>query len=315
MGMLGTVAIAMMVGDLRFHFTFEHLRGEHYHHGMRFSVLANFGPNEFSALVGQTTVLLFGVLSCVKGRKALLMSAAPLLANLYVVLYAYSRSGWLSLMAGVCVIGVVRKRIILVILVVLVLGYKFILPTSVVERIQMTTGESGELDHASAARVGVWGQALKTIAVNPIGVGFEGCRALGLGEAGARDTHNMYLKVALEWGLLGAVVYVYLYVLALRRGWLVYRYGETDFSKGFGLGFVCATVANMVGNVFDQHFGWFDVTGNWWLYWAGVEWLALHKAKGKSERGGWREEAEEESLEAKGTEPGPFGEDESTASD
>ena len=77
----------------------------------------------------------------------------------------------------------------------------------------------------------------QTLSENPFfGVGFGGFGlAVSPGET-LTDTHNFYMKMLSEQGIIGISLFLLILTLAFRSGWQLYREGQTPFYKGLGLG-------------------------------------------------------------------------------
>src|SRR5437879_7042228 len=90
------------------------------------------------------------------------------------------------------------------------IGWQVFLPNSVQERITMTYTEEGELESSAQTRVQLWEDAMQLFHQNPIlGTGFNTYSYLGRTEK-YRDTHNYYLKVLVETGIVGLLVFLWL---------------------------------------------------------------------------------------------------------
>lgn len=135
-------------------------------------------------------------------------------------------------------------------LIVILVIWKSVLPTSVIERIEGTFVDQGNLEQVAGAdvvsvggteltttgRKQLWDQAMEYFKKNPItGIGFRTFANLT-----GMDTHNVYIKFMAEQGIIGLIINLWLYYLALRSGWRLYRMANEQLLKAFGFAFLCA---------------------------------------------------------------------------
>ena len=70
----------------------------------------------------------------------------------------------------------------------------------------MTSDTNGQLDSSAQSRVNLWEDATNTIESNPIfGTGYATYQLTAHYDR-LRDTHNWYIKVMLETGIIGIVI-------------------------------------------------------------------------------------------------------------
>lgn len=114
--------------------------------------------------------------------------------------------------------------------------WQTIFPLNVVERIKQTKSDEGNLDHSSASRLTLWQDALNLFMESPVmGVGYAVVPFYGLSE-GQNDTHNVYMKIFAEEGIIGIVIFLVLLMLCFRSGWKLYCLATNGFRKGLGMG-------------------------------------------------------------------------------
>lgn len=265
------MTLSMLANDFYFRNTFEWFKSEHFYQKGRISTFEDLGPNEMASFVSQGTILLLGIWLTYKHKWSRYWIGFVILANFYVILYSYSRGSYLAVLAACIFLGLIKERRILFALLLVIVLWTSILPNSVVERINMTQNEQGELDHASQVRIDVWYEGLNSFAQNPLGIGFAHYQSLGFGDTGKRDAHNMFVKMIVELGIQGLSIYILLYLLGIRSGWNLYRTADNGLFKGLGLGFIACIIANIVCNLFGQDWMLFSVTTYYWVFWALVE--------------------------------------------
>lgn len=233
--------------------------------------IVGLGANHFGAFIAHYCTLLFGLYLVDKHRvrKWIYLGAAVL--SIHPLFFAYSRGAYLATLVAIFVLGLLRARILLIALVVLAITWQFVLPTTVVERITMTQTSSGQLEDSAAHRLVLWQYAEKAFKDNPLfGIGFN-TFGLTVPEGELTDTHNYYLKIAAEQGLIGLVVLSLILMRALWSGWRLFRTARSDFHRGLGLGFVASTVAMMSTNIFGDRWSYFILGSYYWIFWALVD--------------------------------------------
>lgn len=267
---VGLMALTMLLMDRSFYSTFQWVKEWHYSHKQRITgAFTYLGPNELGGFYAQYTMLLvslFLVLKRVvmKGALAVIISF-----NFYCILYLFSRGAYLAVAAGLTFLGIVADRRILAALLALFLGWKMLLPVSVVERIEMTQTEEGT-DTSVLGRLNMWEKAEEIITNNLIiGVGFGSTPHLGFvsysGEKARNNIHNGYLEVLLQTGLIGLTCVLYIFYKGLRKGWALYRQSDDPFYQGLGLGLVTVIIASLVSNLTGDKWSYLPVMGYFWI--------------------------------------------------
>jgi O-antigen ligase len=126
------------------------------------------------------------------------------------------------------------------------------------------TYEDGQVDSSSGERVQLWEDALTIIPQNPIlGTGFDTYKLLGRSED-YTDTHNYYMKVTVENGLLGLVLFLLLLWKMTREAITLMRSSKDPFFRGLGLGFGAMMVCVVVVNCFGDRWMFQQVTAYMW---------------------------------------------------
>jgi O-antigen ligase len=198
-------------------------------------------------------------------------------------MYSFSRGAYAGALAGLFFIGMFKSRKVLIGLFVFLLFWKSIVPVSVVDRVENvfldsdTTAKvlegkeesveiAGQKVFTSGRRVH-WRNAFDYFLEHPIlGTGYR-TYAISTGS----DTHNVYLKTLAEQGMIGFMIYLWLYLLAFRSGWRLYKRADEELVKAFGFGFVCAVVGSMVVNFFGDRWTYLQLGGLYWIFWALVD--------------------------------------------
>jgi O-antigen ligase len=205
-----------------------------------------------------------------KDRYRRILYAGVFVMNVYCVLFLYSRAAYLSGLIGLLVMGLIRSRKVLILLLLVPVFWKTVLPVSVQDRITMTTQEDGKLDSSVEGRLALWAFGWDMFKSHPIfGVGYGRYNSMTRGidrDGRARDPHNLYVKYLAEKGIIGFGVLLLFFYQCLRTGWRLYRDSRDGFLQGLGLGFFVCVICNMVGNIFGDRFTWINVMAYFWVF-------------------------------------------------
>jgi len=281
------VVFSLFLTDIYFYREFRWYKTYHYTHAMRVSgPFVYLGPNELGAFFAQYGVLLLALLFYPAGYLKKLFFGIVFGFNFYCLMYSFSRAGYLAFPIGVAFILFLKSKKLLILLIVLIvmlfLAPKLLpvklLPVSVIERIEMTTlseeekikrmdkqggDKEPEFDPSAEGRFDLWDSALEMFKQNPLfGAGYRSFSYIH-----HIDTHNNFLKILAELGIIGFLIYLYLYYLAFRSGWQLYRNAKDSFLKNLGLGFAGCVIANMVVNVTHDNWSYINLMGFYWIIW------------------------------------------------
>ena len=222
------------------------------------------GPNETAAFLNQYTMILIALFFQVKKKALRGILGFLIFTNLNSIIFLFSRGAYLATWIGLFFFSLIRKKVFLIPLIMIIIGWHIFLPQDVQQRITMTVDESGQLEASAQTRVLLWEQSWHLFQQNPIfGVGFHVFRELGLV---AGDTHNIYFKLLAEQGILGLLIFLVLYVFFLKEGWKLYKQGDDDLAKGLGIGFVCCIIVMMANNLFGNRWTHASMSGYLWIF-------------------------------------------------
>lgn len=227
------------------------------------------GVNGFAAFEAMFSVFLLGLYSYQKQWIARLGILGLLATCLYCLLFAFSRGGYLGFLTGVLTIGILKSRKLLLAVVLLVVAWQTVLPTSVQDRILMTRnadpGSKAEFDSSSEERLVLWRDAVELFKRNPItGTGFDTYGYMG--RVGSyRDTHNYYVKVVAETGLVGLALYLFLLYRLLGVARRLVRRATDPLWAGIALGFMALLTSAYVLNFFGDRWMYQQVDGYLWV--------------------------------------------------
>ena len=225
------------------------------------------GPNEVAAFYASYTMVLFGVFLFIKEKRWKIVLGVLILLNLYCDLFLFSRGEYMATLAGLLLISIVRQKKLIIPIALLLIFWQVILPKQVVERIKYTE-QGGKLDASAANRLEYWQESINYFKESPlVGTGFNTFVYMGL----KRDTHNLFLRTLAEQGIIGLVFLLWIMILALKRGWRLYKNANDNFLKGLGLGFCACVIAVMVGNFFGDRWTYLQLGAYFWVYLGMVE--------------------------------------------
>lgn len=233
--------------------------------------VVGLNANHFGAFIAHYAVFALGLFAVDKHKVRRWLYLLTFFGSLYPLFYSYSRGAYVAVLAALLVLGVLRWRLLLVVLAVFLLTWSSVLPDSVVDRINTTESEDGELEESAALRIVVWNLAEKLFTDHPVfGIGFNGFWFASEGLR-LRNVHNYYLQTLAEQGVIGTLLFAALFCLAIASGWRLYKLGDDDFFKGMGLGFVVCVVAVMVTNVFGDRFSQLALGSYFFVLWGLVD--------------------------------------------
>ena len=224
------------------------------------------GVNGFAAFEAQFVVFL-AALSAFEPKRLLKYGYLALaLFSTICLMYSLSRGGYLAILLGMLFLGIVKQRKLLVILAVFIFTWTSIVPAAVRERVTMTYDEtSGNLDHSAATRVNLWSEAMATFDSSPVvGVGFY-TYAYSQHLNNYKDSHNFYVKVLAETGVVGLLVFLWLLAKTLRAGLTLFWSAQDPFLNSLGLGLASWVVAAAVANFFGDRWTFLQVNGYMWV--------------------------------------------------
>ena len=272
------VCFTMLAMDFNFYSTFRWLRSEHYSDLMRISgPIGYLGPNELGLFYSIYTFLLLGISYFVEDKKLKYLMLFVCACNFYPILFSYSRSAYLCALAGFLTLGLLKDRKLLVLLIVLVIFYSFILPRSVVERINMTFLEEGQIseekERSSAIDVGgveldtvgrkqLWDKAIIYFKQEPLlGIGFETFR-----HKEGWITHSLLMKILAEQGLVGMAIFIVFIFMIQWQSYRLFRHSKSKLGQGIGLGLFSSIILYLVGTLGGDTSLYYHFMAFLWLF-------------------------------------------------
>src|SRR3989338_2530006 len=238
------------------------------------------GPNEVAAFYNQYTIILLSVYFFMKkgGKKTLLLLL--ILLNTYCMMFMYSRAAYLAAAVVLFLLFAFKKKWLLVPLLLVALFWQVALPEKAVQRFEETTDVSGELEDSAERRLLIWDKGMELFRENSlvgIGHGVFGQLGYDLG-----DTHNIYVKILVEQGIVGMLIFAILIFTFLSEGFRLYKNGDDDLSKGLGLGFVICVFVLLVNNIFGNRWSYLELSAYFWIFAGLVARLNIISQEGNS---------------------------------
>ena len=222
------------------------------------------GPNEVAAFYSQFTILLISVFFGFKKGIKKIFLLGLICVGVYCIVFLFSRAAYLAFVVALFLLLLFRKPLYLIPLLAVLICWQTVLPSEVKTRIEMTTTETGQLDASAENRLVVWQQSIELFKSDPIfGVGFGVFRYMGF-QLG--DTHNIYLKILAEQGIIGFFVFLILIFAFFREGWKLFRRGEDELARSLGFGFLMCLVALLINNLFGDRWTYFQLSAYLWVF-------------------------------------------------
>jgi O-antigen ligase len=278
------IFLIVLIKDWRFWNSFKYVHiGDSFSDNSRMGAFGELGSNHFAAFIVEYLAVLIGVTLFTEKKKFIPIYGLGIIINIFVLFYTYSRAAYLALGFLFLFFGIFRKKLIIIsTIVVLLFGSLIVsyLPPSVVNRVEMTTTEEGELEGSSAHRVTIWKIGWDIFLQNPVlGIGYHMTPSYILVD-GLQNMHNYFLQVLVELGLVGFFLFLFLFFSASKSGWILYKITSDSFEKGIGLGFCGCVFASMICNFFGDRWTFIEMQGYWWAIWGLIDVCIIQNKQG-----------------------------------
>ena len=123
----------------------------------------------------------------------------------------------------------------------------------------------GEFDTSAQDRMLLWNDAMNLFDSNPLlGAGFDTYQWQRRVST-YTDTHNYFLKVLVETGVVGLLLFLWLLARASRLALKLYTSAQDPFLKSLGLGFTLLMACVFVVNFFGDRWLYIEVNGFLWV--------------------------------------------------
>jgi putative inorganic carbon (hco3(-)) transporter len=231
------------------------------------------GTNGLAAFEAQSAALMLALASFERrpwprfGYRALALFSAVCL------MYSLSRGGYVAFFAGWVILGLLRERKLLALLLLFLFTWTVVTPPAVQQRVMMTYDEQHQQsDNSTETRFSLWENAMRVFESNPLtGSGFNTYAYMHLnkrtdgGSGFYEDTHNYYIKVLAETGMVGLLIFAALLMQTLAVGVRLFRTAEDPFLASIGLGLIGWLACSAVANFFGDRWTFLQVNGYLWV--------------------------------------------------
>ena len=223
------------------------------------------GSNQTAAFLAQFAMFFWGLAQFLKRKSFKLVSYGIVAITLLATMYTFSRGAYVAVLLSVLVLGLLKDRKLLLLLGVFLLTWQVLVPAAVRERVTMTQGSNGKLEDSAQERVSLWEEAEKSIASSPIvGSGFATYQ-LQQHVDNLKDTHNWYVKVMVETGIIGLIMAFVLLQQLLAMSYRLFKRATDPLYQGLGLGLFLATCSCIVANFFGDRWTYLEITSLLWI--------------------------------------------------
>ncbi len=260
------MAIAVLRVNVGFFNTVSDRDLSHFSYGLRYAgALGYAGENGLAAFEAQLALFCLAIYAFLRNLIAKCTLLAFIGLCVYCLLFAFSRGGYMGFMIGILFLGIVRERKLLILLVILLLAWQILVPTAVTERIFMTYDE-GQIESSAGERVTIWEDAIRLVPQHFIfGTGFDTYEFMGRVEE-YKDTHNIYLKVLVETGIVGLGLFLALLWKSFRMSFRLFRFADDPLFRALGLGTAVYLVCAFIVNFFGDRWMYLQVNGYLWTF-------------------------------------------------
>lgn len=224
-----------------------------------------WGPNQLAAFLAQFAMFFWGFGRVIPRKKVKLFCYALAGLTVLTTLYTFSRASYVALLVSVGVLAILKDRKFLLLLPVFLLTWKTVVPTAVTQRVEMTHTADGQLEASAEERVQLWENAKQSFYGSPIfGTGYATFQ-FGEHVDNLKDTHNWYVKVLVETGVVGGIFALFLMLQMLRETFRLFRRARDPLYKAFGLGCLLAVCSCLVANCFGDRWTYLEINGILWV--------------------------------------------------
>lgn len=241
-----------------------------YDHDLRISgTFSQLGSNEIATFYATYTIVLITLMYFIKDTKIRIVLGFVIMLNLYSLVYSYSRGAYLGFLVGmVAILWHTRKKLLyLLIPLSFLLGGIAInfLPYSVQERVEsIFVEEETERDESATSRFVFWGIAMEQFYKNPVvGHGYQTFVEINPYHM---DTHNYYLKLLAEQGIIGFVVFIVILWRAAKAGRSLYDETDDPLYKALGIGLLGVVASLAFGNIFGDRYSHYPLSAYFYVY-------------------------------------------------
>ncbi|GAA3756995.1 O-antigen ligase family protein [Terriglobus aquaticus] len=227
-----------------------------------------YGPNQLAAFLTQFAMFFWAFARVLKRFKTKFWFYVLTGFTLITMLYAFSRAAYIATLVAIGALALLKDRKLLVVLVVFLVTWQTVVPTAVSERVNMTHDANGQLEASAQERVDLWTQSRDMFMKNPVtGIGF-GSFQFGEHTDNLKDTHNYYVKVLVETGLIGFLIFAAMLFIMFSASWKLFRtakLAKDPLYEALGLGMLLLLTSALVLNGFGDRWSYVEINGLMWV--------------------------------------------------
>jgi putative inorganic carbon (HCO3(-)) transporter len=263
---IGLMCVSVLIVNRNYLGTVGDRNFSHFSYDLRDAgALGWAGENGMGAFQAEIAVFLIGLALFAKKMLPKLGLLAIALFSIYCLELTLSRGAYAGFLMGLLVLGLIKERRILILLAIIVVTWQSLVPYAVTQRVMMTYQEGEGLDSSAGERVTIWQDALKVFNEEPIlGTGFN-TYAYMRRVMEFTDTHNYYLKILLETGLTGLLIFLWLLAVACKMSWRLFRVAQDPLLSALGCGLFAMLICVLVVNFFGDRWTYLQVNGFLWV--------------------------------------------------
>jgi len=222
------------------------------------------GENGIGAFEAEMAIFLIALAAFAKKVWLKLLLWGVAFTSVYTLVFTFSRGGYLGFLVGLLALGLIKQRRLLLVLVVILVAWQSFVPQAVIDRVFMTYS-GGQVDNSAGERLSVWQDAYDAFRHDPaFGDGMDTFR-YGSHVAGLEDTHNYYIKLLVEAGLVGICLFLWLLYRAGKISWQLFRTSEDTFLSALGCALFSLLACAAVVNLFGDRWTYIEVNGFFWV--------------------------------------------------
>jgi O-antigen ligase len=263
---IGLMCVSILVVNRNYMSTVSDRDFDHFSYALRDAgTLGYAGENGMGAFQAELAVFLLGLALFAKKPVLRLGLLAVALTSIYCLELTLSRGSYAGFLIGLFVLGLIKERKLLIVLAVVLVSWQSFVPYAVTQRVMMTYSDSEGLDPSAGERLTLWEDALKVLNEEPIfGTGFntyEYMRRVGP----YTDTHNYYVKILMETGFVGLLVFLWLLRVACKMSWRLFRTARDPIMSSLGCAFFAMLICALIVNFFGDRWTYLQVNGFFWI--------------------------------------------------
>lgn len=184
------------------------------------------------------------------------------------LIQTFTRGAWIGIVIALIIIGL-RYKIVFVLLALILIMSPILFP-NILHRLSDLREPVEEQSSSFSWRVNLWNEALPMIRSKPLmgnGLGsFLSRFSLEIGSPIAKGAHNVYLRLAMETGLLGLGAYLWLLFALGKNAIKNYTSVSDRYIKILNFGFISILVAYVFVCVADNHLEYVSFQWYFWIF-------------------------------------------------